>query len=301
MLAFDGDLFVLRLFDGLYEGSIYALLALSIVVVFRSSGQLNFAQGEMGLFGGFCLSTLTLAGVPVWPAILICMAIVFVLAALTERVIIRPIEHRNPGAVLVAAIGLFLGINQLTAMFWGVDARGVPSPFPKEPDDFVRILGAPIRYERLLTIAVLAVVILLLWLLFTKTKVGLAMRAVANNQDSSSLVGIRVGTILMLGWGLAGAISALAVAMLAPSAGLNQFLMFGPFLIASAAATFGGLDSPVGAVVGGIGFGILKAMIVGYVDFLGGDMVFTVTLGIILVTLLVRPGGLFGSIKVERV
>jgi branched-chain amino acid transport system permease protein len=89
--------------------------------------------------------------------------------------------------------------------------------------------------------------------------------------------------------------------MLAPNAGLNQFLMFGPFLIASAAATFGGLDSPVGAVVGGLGFGVLKAVIVGYVGFLGGDMVFTVTLVIILVTLLVRPGGLFGSVRVERV
>jgi branched-chain amino acid transport system permease protein len=301
MLAFDLDLFVLRLFDGLAEGSIYALLALSIVVVFRSSGQLNFAQGEMGLFGGFCLSTLTLAGMPVWAGIATAMAIVFVLAAATERVVIRPIEKRNPGAVIVASIGLFLGINQLTAMFWGVDARGVPSPFPSEPTDFFRVLDAPIRYERVYTLGVLAIVLLLLYLLFNKTKLGLAMRAVANNQESSSLVGIRVGTILMFGWGLAGAISTLSVAMLAPNAGLNQFLMFGPFLIASAAATFGGLDSPVGAVVGGLGFGVLKAVIVGYVDFLGGDMVFTVTLVIILVTLLVRPGGLFGSVRVERV
>jgi branched-chain amino acid transport system permease protein len=295
MLAFDLDLFVQRLFDGLAEGSIYALLALSIVVVFRSSGQLNFAQGEMGLFGGFCLSTLTLSGMPVWPAIFVSMAIVFVLAAGIERVVIRPIEKRNPGAVIVASIGLFLGINQLTAMIWGVDARGVPSPFPSEPSDFFRVFDAPIRYERVYTLGVLAIVLLLLYLLFNKTKIGLGMRAVANNQESSSLVGIRVGSILMFGWGLAGAISALSVAMLAPNAGLNQFL------IASAAATFGGLDSPVGAVVGGLGFGVLKAVIVGYVGFLGGDMVFTVTLVIILVTLLVRPGGLFGSVRVERV
>jgi branched-chain amino acid transport system permease protein len=301
MLAFDLDLFVQRMFDGLAEGSIYALLALSIVVVFRSSGQLNFAQGEMGLFGGYCLSTLTLSGLAVWPAIFISMAIVFVLAAVTERVIIRPIEKRNPGAVIVASIGLFLGLNQLTAMIWGVDARGVPSPFPSEPTDFFRFLDAPIRYERVYTLGVLAIVLVFLYLLFNKTKVGLAMRAVANNQESSSLVGIRVGTILMLGWGLAGAISALSVAMLAPSSGLSQSLMFGPFLIASAAATFGGLDSPVGAVVGGLGFGVLEQVIVGYVDFLGGDMVFTVTLAIILVTLLVRPGGLFGSVRVERV
>ena len=301
LAAFDTELFIQRMFNGLAEGSIYALLALSIVMVFRSSGQLNFAQGEMGLFGGYCLSTLTLAGMPVWPAILVSMGIVFVGAALIERVVIRPIEKRNPGAVIVASIGLFLGINALTAMIWGVDARGVPSPFPNDPDDFVKIFGAAIRYERLLTIGVLAVVVALMWLLFNKTKAGLAMRAVANTQESSSLVGIRVGNILMLGWGLAGAISVLSVAMLAPTAGLSQSLMFGPFLIASAAATFGGLDSPLGAVVGGLGFGVLKAVIVGYVGFLGGDMVFTVTLVVILVTLLVRPGGLFGSVRVERV
>ena len=194
------------------------------------------------------------------------MVLGFVVSAGVERIVVRPIEHRNPGAVIVALIGVFLGVNQLVAMIWGVDARSLPSVFPDDADDFVTILGAPVRIARLGLIGVLIVVLFLLWLLFNKTKIGLAMRAVANNQESSNLVGIRVGTVLLLGWGLAGAIGVLAAAMLAPSAGLTGTLMLGPFLLASVAAVLGGLDSPVGAVVGGLIIGLIEAFIVGYVD-----------------------------------
>ena len=283
------------------DGSIYALLALALVVVFRSTGQLNFAQGEIGTLGAFVVSTLTLSGLPVWLSILLAMGVGFVISAGVERVVVRPIEHRNPGAVIVALIGVFLAVNQLVAMFWGVDARGLPSVFPDAADDFVTILGAPIRIARLGVIGVLMVVLLLLWLMFNKTKVGLAMRAVANNQESSNLVGIRVGSILVVGWGLAGAIGVLAAALLAPSAGLTGTLMLGPFLLASVAAVLGGLDSPVGAVVGGMIIGLTEAFMVGYVDFFGADMLFPVMLVILLVVLLLRPAGLFGSERVERV
>ncbi len=301
MLAFDSSLFIQRMVDGLGEGSIYAMLALSIVVVFRATGQLNFAQGEIGLFGAFIVSTLTLSDVPIALAILIAMVVGAVLAATIERVVIRPIEHRNPGAVVVASIGLFLGINQLHSMIWGPNARSLPSVFPNDADDFFRLFGAPVRWERFGIFLVLLVLLALLWVLFNKTKIGLAMRAVANNQESAGLAGIRVGGILMIGWGLAAAISVLAASLLAPQGGLSASLMFGPFLIASAAATLGGLDSPIGAVVGGLALGLIKAIIIGYVGFLGGDMVFTVSLMIILVVLLWRPGGLFGTVTVERV
>lgn len=293
--------FIERTFNGLYDGSAYALLALALVVVYRSTGQLNFAQGEIGTAGAFMASTLTLAGLPVWVAIAGGMLLGFVISAATERVVVRPIEHRFPGAVIVALIGVFLAVNSFVAFFWGVDARALPSVFPAKADSFVRILGAPIRYERIGTIAVLAVVLLLLWLLFAKTKIGLAMRAVANNQESSNLVGIRVGNILVLGWGLAGALGVLAACLLAPSAGLSLGLMLGPFLFASVAAVLGGLDSPVGAVVGGLIIGLLKAYLTGYATFLGSEMLFPVLLVVLLIILLFRPAGLFGSAKVERV
>jgi branched-chain amino acid transport system permease protein len=295
------SLFVERFINGLADGSIYALLALALVVVFRSTGQLNFAQGEIGTFGAFVVSTLTLSGLPVWISILLAMVVGFLLAAGVERVVVRPIEHRNPGAVIVALIGVFLAVNQLVAMIWGVDARGLPSAFPDDADDFVTILGAPVRIARLGLIGVLIVVLFLLWLMFNKTKIGLGMRAVANNQESSNLVGIRVGSVLVVGWGLAGAIGVLAAAMLAPSAGLTGTLMLGPFLLASVAAVLGGLDSPVGAVVGGLIIGLTEAFIVGYVDFLGADMLFPVMLVILLGVLLLRPAGLFGTERVERV
>ncbi len=295
------SLFIERMINGLADGSIYALLALALVVVFRSTGQLNFAQGEIGTMGAFFVSTLTLTGLPVWLSIGVAMVLGFVVSAGVERVVVRPIEHRNPGAVIVALIGVFLAVNQAVAMIWGVDARSLPSVFPDDADDFVTILGAPVRVARLGVIGVLVVVLFLLWLLFAKTKIGLAMRAVANNQESSNLVGIRVGSVLVLGWGLAGAVGVLAAAMLAPSAGLSGSLMLSPFLIASVAAVLGGLDSPVGAVVGGLLIGVVEAVIVGYVDFLGADMLMPVMLVILLGVLLVRPSGLFGSERVERV
>jgi len=295
------SLFIERMVNGLADGSIYALLALALVVVFRSTGQLNFAQGEIGTMGAFFVSTLTLTGLPVWLSIGFAMVLGFVVSAGVERVVVRPIEHRNPGAVIVALIGVFLAVNQAVAMIWGVDARNLPSVFPDAADDFVTIFGAPVRIARLGVIGVLVVVLFLLWLLFAKTKIGLGMRAVANNQESSNLVGIRVGSVLVLGWGLAGAIGVLAAAMLAPSAGLSGSLMLSPFLIASVAAVLGGLDSPVGAVVGGLLIGIVEAVIVGYVDFLGADMLMPVMLVILLGVLLLRPSGLFGSERVERV
>jgi branched-chain amino acid transport system permease protein len=295
------SLFLERMVNGLADGSIYALLALALVVVFRSTGQLNFAQGEIGTMGAFVVSTLTLSGLPVWLAIVLAMCVGFAIAAGVERVVVRPIEHRNPGAVIVALIGVFLAVNQLNAMIWGVDARRLPSVFPNGATDFVTVFGTPLRIARLGVIGVLIVLLVLLWLLFTKTKIGLAMRAVANNQESSNLVGIRVGTVLLLGWGLAGAIGVLAAAMLAPSAGLSGTLMLSPFLLASVAAVLGGLDSPIGAVVGGLLIGVTEAVIVGYVSFLGADMLMPVMLGILLVVLLFRPSGLFGSERVERV
>jgi branched-chain amino acid transport system permease protein len=290
-----------RMVNGLADGSIYALLALALVVVFRSTGQLNFAQGEIGTMGAFVVSTLTLTGLSVWLSILLAMVVGFMAAAGVERVVVRPIEHRNPGAVIVALIGVFLAVNQLNAMIWGVDARRLPSVFPDGATDFVVVFGTPLRIARLGVIGVLIVLLVLLWLLFTKTKIGLAMRAVANNQESSNLVGIRVGTVLLLGWGLAGAIGVLAAAMLAPSAGLSGTLMLSPFLLASVAAVLGGLDSPIGAVVGGLLIGVTEAFIVGYVGFLGADMLMPVMLGILLMVLLFRPSGLFGSERVERV
>lgn len=215
------ELLIQRLIDGVARGSIYALLALALVVVFRGTGSLNFAQGEMALFATYIASTLTLTGLPVWLSILAVCAISFVIGAGIERTVIRPMERRSPFAVVVVSIGLFLLFNGADQIGWGLNARSLASPFPNTPDDFFRLAGAPIRYERLGLFVVLMAVAAALWLLFNKTKLGLAMRAVATNQESAKLVGIRVGRVLMFSWGLAAMIGALSGVMLAPTAGLS--------------------------------------------------------------------------------
>ncbi len=301
LLAFDSQLLIQRIAEGLANGAIYALLALSLVVVFRSTGQLNFAQGEMALVSAYVASTLTLSGTPVWVGVLGGAIVGFCIGAATERFLIRPAERTSPFAGFLIAIALLFGLNALVQMFWGVDARGLPSIFPNDSDDFIRIGGAPVRIERLGIMATLLVLGLLLWLLFNKTKVGLAMRAVASNPESARLVGIRVGSILVLGWGLAAFVGGIAGGLVAPGAGLSTALMFGIFIYAAAAATLGGLDSPLGAIVGGLFMGLFASLVTGYVKPIGGDLILTVTLALILLVLLFRPAGLFGSSKVERV
>ena len=269
MLASDFSLFVERFINGLADGSIYALLALALVVIFRSTGQLNFAQGEIGTMGAFFVSTLTLTGLPVFLSILLALVLGFAIGAGIERVVVRPIEVRNPSSVIVALIGVFLAMNQLPR------SSGASTPVRSracsrtKPTTSSRSSALRFESHDSARSAVLIVVLILLYLLFTKTKIGLAMRAVANNQESSNLVGIRTGFILILGWGLSGSIAVLAAAMLAPSAGLTGSLMLGPFLLASVAAVLGGLDSPVGAVVGGLIVGLVQAFLTGYHPSIG--------------------------------
>jgi branched-chain amino acid transport system permease protein len=295
------ELFIQRLVDGVARGSIYSLLALALVVVFRGTGSLNFAQGEMALFTTYFASTIALSGLPVWSAILIAAILGFIIGAGIERILIEPMEQRSSFSVVVVTIGLFLLFNGADQFAWGPDARSFPSLFPDDPDDFFRLAGAPVRWERAGLFAVLLIVAGGLWVLFNRTKLGLAMRAAATNTESAQLVGIRVGQVRMFSWGLAAAIGAICGALLAPTAGLSLSMMFGTLIYASAAAILGGLDSPVGAVVAGLSIGVLEAMLIGYVEPVGGDFTLTVALGLILVVLIFRPQGLFGTEKVERV
>jgi branched-chain amino acid transport system permease protein len=296
--------FLQYLFDGLSSGSIYALLALSLVVVFRGTGNLNFAQGEMAMFSAFIIWQLNDWGIPIWPAVALGMVISFFLGGATEKVIIRPVAKRSPFAVFVVTIALFLGLNSLASAIWGALPQEVmPSLFPSDPDDFVKIAGAVWRYESIGVLLVALALMGLLFLLFAKTKFGLAMRAVASNPESSRLVGIRTGTVLSASWGIAAAMGALAGALVAGITGsVTPGLMFSYFVYASAAATLGGFDSLGGAVIGGLSIGVIENMIAGYQsEWIGQELKLTVALLIIFVVLLFKPSGLFGSERVERV
>ena len=296
--------------DGLSIGSIYALVALGLVVVYRGTGHINFAQGEMALFATLITWWLHDKGLPLIVAMVISAALAFVGGALIEVGLMRPAERRSPFAPVVIAIGLFQGLNSLSGLLFPKSGQGLPFPslFPNKPDDFVKIFGAAWRIERIGVLAVVLVITALLFGLFQKTKIGLAMRTVANNPASAKLVGVPTNKILMFSWALAAVIGSIGGAL---KAGIDTNVsigsMFSVFLLASAAATLGGLDSPGGAVIGGLSLGVIESLVGNYPkdwpasEWIGIETKRTVAFLIILVVLLLRPAGLFGSVKVERV
>ncbi len=303
--------FLQYLFDGVGNGSVYALLALGLVIIYRGTGHLNFAHGEMALLCTYVILQIHQWGLPVGLALPLGMVFGFGLGAVTEVALVRPIGKKSPFAVFIVTIALFTGLNWLCGAIWGSVALPTAAPgkavsYPKlweVGDRFVRIGGATWRYKYITLLAVVLVLAVLLWLLFSYTRLGLAMRAVASNAGSAELVGIKTSRVLMISWGLAVAIGALGGFMIAGLVNqVNLTLMLTPFLYASAAATLGGFDSPGGAVFAGLFLGVVESMVSQYQPtWVGNEMKQAVALLIILVVLLVRPSGLFGTSKVERV
>jgi len=263
----------------------------------------NFAQGEIAMFSAFVAWWFEGLGIPIWFSVVTAAVAAFITGAAVERVIIRPIHHRSAFAVVVAAIGLFLGINALAPFLWKIkNPEAFASLFPNEPTDFVKIGGAAWRTENIGVLAVTLAITALVMLMFKGTKLGLAMRAVASNPESAPLVGIKTGQVLMVSWGLAAAIGALGGCMVASVRGnVDASMMFAVFFSAAAAATLGGFTSLGGAVLCGLFLGVLENMAAGYFDFVGQELKTTVSLLVILIVLLVRPAGLFGTQRVERV
>ena len=298
------EIFFDRLFAGMTSGSIYVLIALALVVVFRSSGTINFAQGEYALFTCFVAWWLTTKGWPILLAMFASMAVGFVLGVVTERALIRPIRKRNEAAVLIVALGLFTALNGADGWIWGPEDKVFPRLLPSGADDYITIGGARLHYDSIGIFVATALVILLLSLLLNRTTLGLKMRAVATNPESAALSGVKVGNVLSLSWGISSVIGSFAGVLLVPVLPPNQLNLSGffPILIfSSAAALLGGLDSIIGAVVGGLVFGIAESMLNGYATFLGGSLQLTVALAIIVAVLVVKPTGLFGRRRVERV
>lgn len=297
--------------NGLAKGSIYSLIALGLVVIYRGTGHLNFAQGEMALFATFGAWWINDHGVPLAIAILLAAALAFIGGGVIEFGLMRPAGRKSPFAVIVVAIGLFQALNSLSGLLFENAGTGLSfgTLFPNDPKDFFRLPGGAIwRYENVGVLVSVLIITGILFALFQKTKIGLAMRMVANNPDSAKLSGVSTNRILMLSWGISAAIGAIGGALVAGiNANVNLGTMFGVFLLASAAATLGGLDSPLGAVVGGLSLGVVESLVSNYPKdwwgstYIGADTAVAVAFVIILVVLLVKPSGLFGSTRVERV
>ena len=306
------ELFLQRLFDGLSDGSIYALLALGLVIIYRGTGHLNFAQGEMALFCTYLAYQFGEWGLPIGLALLLAMVSGFALGAATEVALVRPIAKRSPFAVFIVTIGLFQGLNWLDGAIWGNQVlpnsavskqAQFPSLFPNKDTDFVDIFGAGVKVQSIGTFVLVLALTGVLFLLFNFTKLGLAMRAVASNAESAKLIGIKTNRVLMVSWGLAAAIGALGgVVFAGANHTVSMGMMFSVFIYASAAATLGGFDSPGGAVIGGLSLGVIQNMVAGYADeWVGQQMKIGAALIVIVGVLLIKPSGLFGTSKVERV
>ncbi|WP_334143162.1 branched-chain amino acid ABC transporter permease [Rhabdothermincola sp.] len=297
----DYALFFQRLVDGLGQGAIYASLALALVLIYRATGLINFAQGEMALFSTYVTWMFWDRGWPVVAAIAASMVLSFVGGGAIERLIIRPVgevrSHALP--IVIVTIGLLLALNELAGWIWGSEGRTFPRVFGTGA---FTVGDVAVTYQTVGVLCVLAVEVFLLFLLFQRTKLGLAMRAVTSNAESSRLVGIRFGRVLMFGWGLAAAVGALAGSLYASQlATLDRAIMLQLLVYAFASATLGGFDSPLGAVVGGLVVGVVTVMAGGYVSWIGDDLKLAAAFVLILVVLLVRPQGLFGRPQVERV
>ena len=284
---------------GLATGAIYAALALALVLIHRATGVINFAQGELAMFTTYIAWTLTANhGWSYWPAFVATLLFAFVLGLGIQRIVIRPIERGPILTTVIITIGLVLVFNGAAGWIWSAEVRAFPSPFP---NDTWNVGGVAISVQDVGTIAVVLVLVVALAAFFRFTKIGLALRASALNPDASRLVGVRVGWMLGIGWGLAAVLGAVAGMLAAPTVFLDPNLMQAILIYSFAAAVLGGIDSPFGAVVGGLLLGVGLNLIGAYVDFIGADLRLPVALLIILVVLLLRPAGLFGKPVTRRV
>jgi branched-chain amino acid transport system permease protein len=288
------ELLVHQILSGLATGGIYASLALALVMIYQATHLVNFAQGEMAMFATYLAWTLMQGGVPYWVAFFITVAAAFLGGMIIERVVVQPVEGAPVLSLVIVFIGLLVIFNSLAGWIYSYTIKPFPSPFPEQP-----LFGnSYVSSHELGSMTVTLIVLLLVFVFFRFTPLGLAMRAAAQNATSSRLVGVRVGRMLALGWGLASAIGAVAGIMVAPVVFLEPNMMGGILIYAFAGALLGGIDSPAGAVVGGFLVGVLENVVGLY---LGSEVKLTVALVIIVAVLVVRPSGLFGKVHVARV
>ncbi len=283
-----------QIFSGLATGAIYASVSLALVMIYRATDLVNFAQGEMAMFSTYIAWSLVNAGWPFWVAFVVTLVASFLGGMAIERVVIRPVEKAPVLAAVIVTIALLLIFNSLAGWIYTYTVQDFPSPFPDRP-----VLGALMTTRDLGVIGVTLVMLILLFAFFRFTSTGLAMRAAAQNPESARLCGIPVGRMLAIGWGLAAAIGATAGIMVAPVLFLDPNMMGGVLLYAFAGALLGGITSPIGAVAGGLIVGVTENLVGTYL--IASQLKLTVALALIVLVLVFRPNGLFGTAILRRV
>ncbi|MFB2572389.1 branched-chain amino acid ABC transporter permease [Micrococcus sp. IITD107] len=283
--------------NGLSLGMIYAAFALALVLIYRATRIVNFAQAPMAMVSTFIALTVIEAGGNYWLAFAVALISGFLLGAVVERVIIRPVEGKSPINAVILTLGLFTVLHAVAAIIFGSSFQSFPAPFGL---DGIRVGEQTFALTGfgIFTIVAVLVVMFLLLLLFQKTTIGLRMRASAFNQEVARLLGVRVGRMLTLGWALAGLVGALSGVLIAGGNFVHPAYMDAVVVYGFAAAVIGGLDSPVGSVVGGLTLGVLFSLVAG---FGGAQLLPLVAFVVLMVVLLVKPDGLFSRTATRSV
>jgi branched-chain amino acid transport system permease protein len=293
--------FLLQLvMNGLVVGSIYALVALGFVVIYKSSSILNFAQGEFLMMGAYvCLAVMLGTRVPFWAAFLLTLGFSVVLGLALERVVLRPMIGEPVISVIMLTLGLSAILRAVVQGIWGTDTRPFPQVFPSEP---IHIGPFPVSQGYLWSVACVAVLLVTFAAFFKYARAGIAMRATAFSQQVALSMGISVRRIFALSWSIAAVVSAVGGVLLgAVRGGVDGSLsMLGLKVVP--VAILGGLDSVLGAIVGGIAIGVLENLSGGYLDpVFGGGVKEVAPFVVLVLILMVKPYGLFGKVKIERV
>ncbi|MBC7631315.1 branched-chain amino acid ABC transporter permease [Aeromicrobium sp.] len=287
--------FINLLIYGLADGAILALAALGFVLIYKATGVINFAQGEFLLVGAYTFYTaFVLLGLPFTVAVLVGAVVAILLALVVERFVLRPLIGENPISVIMVTIGLSLFLKATVQMFFGTSVRQMPSILPTNS---INVLGGQVPLNRLFVIVIAAVVLTAFTIFFRRSRHGIAMRAVADDQQAAMTVGISVRRIFAMAWALAAVSALIAGILLADIAAVNQHIaVFG--LLVFPVVILGGLDSVPGTIVGGLTIGILKQMVSGYAD---PGLAEVVPYVVLVAILMVKPHGLFGEVRIERV
>jgi branched-chain amino acid transport system permease protein len=285
--------------QGVALGAVYGSLALALVLVYRATHVVNFAQGELAMATTYVAYQLIQWGLSYWEAFFATLAIAFALGVVLELVLIRPVLHRSVIAAVIVTVGLFILIDGVVNWIWGGAFKFMPSPFGTKIYDVGGVSIARL-YPGMFVVVIVSV--LLVWALFRFTKLGLGMRAAALRPAESALVGVRVEWMLAVGWGLAAVLGAVAGLVAEPSQFVLEPTLMQPILVyAFAAAVLGGLESPAGAVVGGLAIGVSLNLVVQYVPAITSELQTPLAFAVILAVLLLKPSGLFGHREVRRV
>jgi len=296
--SFASSIFAQQTVAGLAQGAVFGSLALALVLIYRATEVINFAQGELAMATTYIAYQLLQWGLTYWAAFFLTLGIAFVLGVAIQLAVIRPVQHKSVIAVVIVTVGLFILLDGLVTWKWGADLKFMDAPFGNH---VYRLGSVAFSRQDIGTLIVSIISVILLWLLFQFTKLGLAMRAAALRPAAAALVGVRVDWMLAIGWGLAAVLGAVAGLMTEPTQFLQPTMMQAILLYAFAAAVLGGLESPVGAVVGGLLLGVFLNLIGQYVGFATSELRLPIAFGVLLIVLVLKPNGLFGRRQVRRV